>query len=448
MRLRDLWRTTTFRLTSLYGAIFVLVTVVLLASVYSQSAAYLTRRVDGILTTHANSLERDPPELLRGHIDEALALNADQNNVYALFSARGAWITGNLRSLPAGLTAGGRPVEIPATADFPTRARLIARRLPSGDILVVGRDVKQLRSLRAIIGSDLAWSGASILIVGLACGVALSIPPLRRLQNMQSAASAIAGGDLKRRMPAGTRRDELDIFADAVNTMMGEIERLMVEVKSSTDTIAHDLRTPLTRARARLHRLQQSPEARPEDVGRITAEIDEVLDRFRAILRISELESRERRAGFSRVDLADIIRKAAELYLPLAEEGGLSLSASPGACAVIDADPKLLFEAVSNLLDNAIKFTGSGGTVRISCAEEVGSPTIVIRDTGPGIPEDERSAVLSRFYRSERDRLVSGSGLGLSVVAAIVRLHGFELQLEDARPGLRATIRCRPPAAA
>jgi signal transduction histidine kinase len=235
------------------------------------------------------------------------------------------------------------------------------------------------------------------------------------------------------------------MFAGTVNYMMGEVERLMSEVKGSTDTIAHDLRTPLTRARAQLHRIQQAETIEPVDIARVTAEIDEVLERFRALLRISELEARERHAGFSRADLTGIIEQVVDLYQPLAEAGGVTLSAAPRCWVTVEADPKLLFEAVSNLVDNAIKFTGPGGTVEVRLGEDPARPEIIVQDNGPGIPASERTAVLQRFYRGERNRLTTGSGLGLSIVAAIMRLHSFELVFHDAHPGLRAVIQCSPP---
>jgi signal transduction histidine kinase len=270
--------------------------------------------------------------------------------------------------------------------------------------------------------------------------VALSLGPIRRLRLLQEAGHDIASGNLKRRMPASARGDELDMFAGTVNYMLGEVERLMGEVKTSSETIAHDLRTPLTRARSQLHRLEQSPRVEPADIAQVTAELDEVLERFIAILRISELESRARSAGFAPVDLDKTLRHVAELYQPLAEDDGVRLSVVSTPGVAVEADAKLLFEAISNLVDNAIKFTGAGGEVRLELAP---GPQIAVQDDGPGVPQDERTAVLRRFYRSERDRLTPGSGLGLSIVAAIVRLHRFRLELQDAQPGLRAVIDCR-----
>jgi len=442
VRFRELLRTSTFRLSVLYGLVFTVGAIALLGLVYLQSAVYLTRRVDRILAAEAASLAAAPPAQLSRRIDEAISLGDARNNLIGLFAPGPAHIAGNLLRLPPTLQPDGPPIEIPPSPTFAASARLIARKLPDGDVLAVGRDVNQLREMRTIIASALLGSGLVIILVGIACGVALSLGPLRRLQALRAACEDIAAGDLTRRMPVSGRDDELDMFAGTVNHMMGEVERLLVEVKASTDTIAHDLRTPLTRARAQLHRLRQTP-ADAGEVARVIAELDTVLERFRAIMRISELETRERRAGFSRVGLAGVLSEIVELYEPLAEAGGVKLSRLGDGDAVVEADAKLLFEAVSNLVDNAIKFCGEGGEVSLRLAGDGAHPQIVVQDNGPGIPAVEKSAVLQRFYRGERDRATPGSGLGLSIASAILRLHRFELELRDANPGLAAVVTCR-----
>ncbi|HKR87609.1 MAG TPA: ATP-binding protein [Phenylobacterium sp.] len=440
MRLKEIWRTSTFRLSVLYGALFALATVALLGMIYLQSAVYLTRRVDSILETEAHALAAAPGASLRQRIDDALALNGGRNRIFAVFRPDGGYVTGNLRHLPAHLEAGGKPIEIPPAPGTVAITRLIARKLPSGETLVVGRDVSQLSEMRRIIGSALVWSGSLILLVGLGCGAALSLAPLRRLQRMQVIGHDIAGGNLSRRMPVSARGDELDMFAETVNHMISEVERLMAQTKASTDIIAHDLRTPLTRARAHLERLGQAQGGDRHEVAHVTDQLDQVLDRFRAILRISEIEARARRAGFAIIDLGAVLRTAADLYTPLAEEDGVGFALEAGRGRFIEADPKLLFEAISNLLDNAIKFTPRGGHVRVRLEDGGERYRIVVRDDGPGVPTSELSSVLERFYRRDRDRLAPGSGLGLSIVAAIMRLHEFELTLEDAAPGLRVVI--------
>jgi len=444
MPFKTLWRTTTFRLTVLYGVIFAVGTVALLGMVYAQSVGYLTRRVDGILNTEADGLVHSPVPGLRERLIEDLTLNGSTTNIFALFSADGRYLAGNLDSLPAGLQAGGSPVEVAPRRDFPANARLIERRLPSGELLVVGRDVNQLREMRAIIGSALGWSGITIILAGLTLAVLLSVRPLRRLRTLQLAGAAIAAGDLTRRMPTSDREDELDMFASTVNRMMDQVEILMSEVKGATDVIAHDLLTPLTRARTRLSRMPQSTQPGYEELDLAIDEIDDVLERFRAILRMSQLDSRDRRAGFSLIDLNDVLASVADLYEPVAEAAGIELLTTRAEVEPVLADPKLLVEAVSNLVDNAIKFSPSGGKVHIEIGGgDAATPRIIVADDGPGIGLAERTAVLQRFRRAERNSLVPGFGIGLSVVAAIARLHGFELSLQDAAPGLRAVIDCR-----
>jgi signal transduction histidine kinase len=444
MRLSELWRISIFRLTMLYGLLFSVGLIALLGMIYLQSAVYLTRRVDGILATEAEGLAHARPAELVERINEALSLDGPQSNVFALFAPNGRRLAGNLPFRPPGLRTANHPIELPPTAEFPAYSRLISRTLPSGEQLVVGRDINQLREMRAIIASALVWSGATTIVIVLGLAVLLSAGPLRRIHALRGATEDIAAGDLKQRMPVSGHRDELDMVATTVNAMMDEIERLLLEVRGVTQTIAHDLRTPLTRVRAQLHRLQQSAEPDSDQLNRVVDEVDVVLERFRALLRISELESRERHAAFAPTDLAQLCEQVVELYRPLAEAGGVRLTNARKTEAVVEADPKLLFEAVSNLVDNAIKFTGSGGAVEVGVGGEASHPRIIVRDNGPGVPESERALVLQRFYRSQSVRATPGSGLGLSIVAAITRLHRFGLSLYDADPGLTAVIDCRP----
>ncbi len=443
MQFSELRRTTTFRLTILYGALFALGTIALLWMVYIRSVVYMTARVDHIINIQAEALLHSPRPGLRRRLIEDLTLNGDRIIVFGLFSASGERLAGNLPTFPAELHPDRDPIEIPPTADFPSSARLIARPLPTGEILVVGRDVSQLEEMRSITVSALVWSGALIIIAVLVCGTALSIRPMQRIHRLRAVAQDIARGDLKRRMPTTQRRDELDMFADTLNYMMSEVERLMSEVQNATAVIAHDLLGPLANVTQQLRRLQTAEAVEHADIARITERIEDVLDRFRAILRLAELEAGQRRAGFKHVDLAQLVESVAQLYAPLAEEAGVRLLPIIEHGIHAEADPELLFEALSNLIDNAIKFSQRGGTVQVRVGKDPARPQLIVQDNGPGIPSNERTAVLQRFYRVERNHPVPGSGLGLSVVAAIIRLHDFDLLLEDADPGVRAVIECR-----
>lgn len=443
MRFSELRRTTTFRLTLLYGALFAIGTIVLLWMVYIRSVVYMTARVDRIIGIQAQALIQSPRPGLRQRLIEDLTLNGDRMVVFGLFSANGEQLAGNLPTLPAALHLNKEPVEIPPSYGFPSAARLIARALPTGEVLVVGRDVSQLEEMRAITRSALVWSGVLILVAVLVCGTVLSIRPMRRVQRLRAVAQDIARGDLKRRMPTTQRRDELDMFAETLNYMIGEVESLMSEVQGATAVIAHDLLSPLASVTQQLRRLQTTDSVERTEIARIAERIEDVLERFRAILRLAELEAGQRRAGFKRVELAQLVDSATQLYAPLAEEAGVRLLPVVEHGVSAEGDPELMFEALSNLIDNAIKFSPSGGTVQVRVGSTPARPQLIVEDNGPGIPSGERAAVLQRFYRMERSRPVPGSGLGLTVVAAIIRLHDFDLQLEDAAPGVRAIIDCR-----
>lgn len=365
MQFNALRRTTTFRLTVLYGMLFALGTIALLGMVYLRSTGYLTHRVDSILDNEAGALVRSPAAELRTRLVEELTLGGNRNSVFGLFTASGARIAGNLSAVPPGLANTSGPVEMPPTAEFPASTRLISRRVSGAQILVVGRDIEQLQEMRAIITQALTWSGVIILVAGLALGLILSAGPLQRLRRLQAVAQDIARGDLKRRMPVSGRGDELDVFATAVNYMIGEVERLMSEVRGATAVIAHDLLSPLANAALQLRRIQPSGVHEPQAVEHVAARIEEVLERFRAILRIAELDVRQRRGGFATIDLAEVLDPIAELYQPLAEVAGVRLQVRAERGTTVEGDAKLLFEAVSNLIDNAIKFASRGGTVQV-----------------------------------------------------------------------------------
>jgi signal transduction histidine kinase len=278
------------------------------------------------------------------------------------------------------------------------------------------------------------------VIPGFIGGLLLSRRPLRRVRAIEAAIEPIARGDLGRRLPVSRRGDEVDMLAAIVNRMLGEIERLLVEVKGVCDSIAHDLRTPLTRLRTQLYRLQQSgggEDGIEPTLEHCIADVDSLLERFRALLRISELEDLRRRSGFANVDIGEILGEVHELYAPLAEDGAIVFRLDAPAGLTVHGDRHLLFEAFTNLVANAIKFTPARGAVSVRASAQARGPRIEIDDSGPGIPSDEREAVLQRFYRSEsgRELPAQGYGLGLSIVAAIVRLHGFRLAIDDNASG-------------
>ncbi len=312
--------------------------------------------------------------------------------------------------------------------------------------MIVERDARQLVELRRIVLSALIWSGAVIAVLGLATGMILSARPIRRIQAMRAASEAIASGDFTARLPVSGRRDELDELAAIANAMMEQAERSMVQARTVGEGVAHELRTPLTRLRARLDhscRALDGHDPRRALLEQCVVETDAVLARFRALLRIAAVEARGRRVGVGEISLSDIVDQIGELYQPLAAERCTELIVERTIGLSVRADAELLLEATSNLVDNALKFTPAGGRVVLRAALSAGAPLIEVADNGPGIAAAERSLVVRRFYRSQRDANIQGHGLGLSLVAAVAELHNFELSFHDARPGLIVRIVCR-----
>ena len=443
---RDLARTTTFRLTLVYGATFTAGVIALVTLIYLSAAGYLTGQMDAIVLGQARGLSQASAQDLPARIAAAESQDARSVNYYGLFSADGVWITGNVRRLPANIQADNTPRTLNEPGLQPG-ARGLVRRLPWGEQLFVVHDAKVLTGLRDIIVNALVVSGAVILLLGLGAAALLSVAPLRRIEHLRSASRAALSGELGVRLPVSRRRDEIDMLAGLANAMMDETERLLWEVKSVGDNVAHDLRTPLNRLRAALYRASQEhcQQDRGEMVERALADTDELLIRFRALTRIGEIERRDRLANFETVNLRDVLEPVLELHAPVAEDLDVILEADFAAeVPTVSADPALLFEAVSNLVDNALKFTPRGGRVLLRLQVRDGGPRIELVDNGPGVPEGERDAVLNRFYRSQRTRDLPGSGLGLSIVVAIARLHHFTLSLEDAEPGLRIALDCWP----
>ncbi|MBA8889903.1 signal transduction histidine kinase [Dokdonella fugitiva] len=447
------WRSSTKRLILVYGAFFVAWTVVLIGAIRWQTANYLDGIVDSILEQRLRYLS----SVERAHLPALLAATTqlDLRGLMAsgLFDAQGHYIAGDVDHLPDGLAIDGVVHPLPEgvqriSGERAGRMHAVALRLGDGSVMLLARDYRVVDQVGAIIRSGLLWALSLTLVPGLLGGYLLSRGPLRRVRDIETAIQPVMRGDLGARLPVSERRDELDMLAAIVNRMLEQIERLLGEVKGVSDSIAHDLRTPLTRLRTQLHRVQQlggDGDPRNQLVERCIVEADALLDRFRALLRISELEDIGRRAGFGTVDVGETLRRVHELYAPLAEEKEIAFALEADAVPALRADGHLLFEAIGNLVDNAIKFAPRSGHVVLRAASEGGRVVIDVVDDGRGIPVDERDAVLHRFYRSAASGAgdAVGHGLGLPLVAAIARLHGYEFSIGDNPPrGTRMRLWC------
>jgi signal transduction histidine kinase len=452
-RLSGRWRSSTVRLIAIYGAFFLVWSIVLVAAISWQTTQFLDRVVGEILEQRAHYLANVDREHLPSMLAATNQLDLRGVMYFGLFDASGAYVSGNIDRPPENLQPDGQIRPLPnglqtTSGERNARALGVAMRLPSGDLLVLARYTSVADRIGAMTRSALGWALSLLLIPGLLGGFLLSRGPFQRVRNIETSIQPIMRGDLGARLPVSGRRDELDMLTSIVNRMLDRIERLLGEVKGVSDNIAHDLRTPLTRLRAQLYRLQTETDptdARRPMLEQCIVDTDALLDRFRALLRISELEDLRRRAGFAEVDIADTLRQVHELYTPVAEDKGVKLELSAKGTAPVNADAHLLIEALSNLVANAIKFTPAHGTVELRAERTPNGARIDVLDNGPGIPTAERGAVLRRFYRSESGRDAPGFGLGLSIVAAIIRLHDFRLEISDNSPrGARLTIYCWP----
>ena len=445
------WRSSTARLILVYGAFFLAWTVLLVAMINWQTYRYLEHVVDEILEqriAYLSTLDRDK---LPGALAVTAAIDLRGVMSFGLFDADGRYVAGNIDKPPPELPADGN---IHPLADGIVRvdgghtgpSRGVSVRIADGSRIVLTRTTNVIDRVGVIIRNGFFWALSLTLIPGLVGGLLLARRPLKRVRTIETAVAPIMRGSLNARLPISERRDEVDMLSSIVNRMLDRIETLLEEVKGVSDNIAHDLRTPLTRLRASIYRTSQSLEdASPHRAAldHALTQTDLLLARFRALSRISEIESRRRRAGFSPTPLEPIVRKLVELYAPLAGQGGARLVLDVAVSPTVVCDGELLFEAIGNLLDNAIKFTPPGGLIRVELGGTPAEPAVSVSDSGPGIAPDQRKSVLQRFYRADEARNVPGSGLGLSLVDAIVRLHGFAFALDEAAEGgTRACISC------
>jgi len=353
-------------------------------------------------------------------------------------------LAGNLPAWPAGIPelpgVHTLPVEI---SGQPTETIVMRTQLPQGYTLLVGRE-QRYAPLERWFWDGLAGAVAVLAVAGVLGGLLIRRALLARIQSLQQTVAAIMRGDLKHRVPSRHTGDELDLLVQTINRMLEQIEQLVHGIANVSNSIAHDLRTPLTELRSRLEELsltRPDPRETFAEIEAAVADVDGVIRIFNALLRLAEIDTGMRRSDFVEVDVTELAARAVEFYLPAAELKNLSLVCRESAALRVRGDRVLLAQAVNNLIDNALKYSAEGGRVAVELEhgpqEHV---AIVVADDGPGIADAEKPKATQRFYRGDASRGTPGVGLGLSLVEAIAKLHGGALELGDNHPGLRARM--------
>ncbi len=447
------FRSSTFRLALLYMALSVGSVIILLGFIYWATAGYMSRQTDATIGAEIGGLAEQYRQRgltgLSSLIAERIARDPGGAAVYLLANQDFTPVVGNLSGWPDAPSDGSGWMSFvlhdwgpSASEEHAARARIFDLR--GGLHLLVGRDVRELEATRRLILNALAWGLAITAALALLGGVTMSAGVVRRIEAINQTSREIMEGDLSRRVPTDGTGDDFDQLAVNLNLMLERIERLLEAVRQVSDNIAHDLRTPLTRLRTRLELMRgesDRPERIAETVDQAIENADELLATFNALLRIARIESGSRRTAFTEVELSSLVEDVAELYEPLATERGQQFSVEAPTPLCVHGDRDLLFQAVANLVDNAIKYTPDGGRIALTVGMQAGHPEIAVVDSGPGIPTPMREKVFQRFFRLDGSRSTPGSGLGLSLVHAAAQIHEAQIRLADNDPGLRAVLR-------
>ncbi|WP_129792070.1 HAMP domain-containing sensor histidine kinase [Sphingosinicella sp. CPCC 101087] len=443
-----LFGSLSFRLALIYAGLFT-VSVSLLGGLYFWAA--IARPLGQVREQLAQEGEALSAVYRRGGADALAPLlerragdPSPRLAYHALLRPDGSVVTSNLPSWPRSFTTRWLRIEADVAREGDEdEYEALALDLPlEGEArLLIGRDIEDLDELEEGVRETLVWLLPALALLTLAGGALMSRAIGRRIDAMTATARRVIAGDLSGRIPRGRAGDDFDRLAETLNLMLDRIEASLEAVRRVSDSVAHELRTPLSRLKASLIELEAEPEAGAEPLRRAIEEADRLQSIFDSLLRISRIEASRHAAAFERVDLSELMLDAVDYYQPAAEAKGQRLTASVAPGLETRGDRDLLFQAVSNLLDNAIKYTPAGGLVAVSVGLVAGEILVAISDTGPGIAPEHREKVAERFFRAPSVEGVPGLGLGLSVVQAIAAYHRSHLRFESADPGLRVEWR-------
>jgi signal transduction histidine kinase len=439
-------RSASFRLTLVYAALFMISAVVLFGTVYVKATDAMQSDMQAVLKTEAYQLAEVHRRFgilgLAEQITRRMNFRTRGPIFYLLQAPTQQVMVGNLPGMPPvnGVVDFVRDNEADEPVNPRSKLTGFGLTLNDGSFILVAQDASRLVDMQHAIESAFAWGLAATLLLAIAGGVLLSGSFLRRIDTIGRTSRAIMAGDLTARIPVRGTNDEIDQLVVSLNAMLDRIQHLLEGLRQVSNDIAHDLRTPLGRLRQRLEDARDHATTTTEYAAAAEASIaeaDVLLETFSALLRIAQLEAGAQKSGFADLDLSALARSVGEAYEPAAEDSQhkLDLQIEPGLA--IHGDRQLLAQMLSNLVENALAHTPSGATVSLSLVK---GPQIVVADSGPGIPPEERDRVFDRFYRLDRSRSTAGSGLGLALVKAIATLHGFSIRLEDNAPGLKVIL--------
>jgi signal transduction histidine kinase len=454
--LRRAISTTAFRAAAVAVVAYLFCAGLVIGLLLWQTNRILTNQVLETLQSEADLLRAEA----RGGDQTGLVRAVDARSksggpgLYFLADANGAKLAGNLSRMPSELAEGSSGGVFRYTgsagADEPSLGVAIPVALQDGMRLIVGRDIEEQRRFAGEMGSVYLLGLGFLSITGLLAGLVISRIVLRRVETINVATRSIMGGDLSRRIAIGGTGDEFDVLATNLNAMLDRIEALMSGLREVSDNIAHDLKTPLTRLRSAAEAAlmdPRGPQAYRDGLEHTIERSDELIKTFNALLLVARLEAGVLDENAETFDAGRLVRDVAELYEPVAEERGLALVLDVASRAEIKANRQLVGQAVANLIDNAIKYSVKGAeagtgatTIAIGVASHEDVIEIAVADNGPGIAPQDRERVLKRFVRLEKSRTEPGTGLGLSLVQAVARLHGGKVRLEDNAPGLRVVL--------
>ena len=452
MRPARFFRTSSFRLTLLNLAITGPAFLILFGIIYWACTDYVDQDVDGTVASAVAALTAETQGL--GPDETVTRVEAVIGRSPSLFflleDAAGTRLAGNLPAMAPviGLAEIRRPLSGPGDRSKQVRGQGV--RLDNGDYLFVALNVYQLHEMQEVIERGFSWGIGLTLVLAAIGGVVLSMRLLRRVESVSRLSREIVAGNLQRRLALDGSDDEFDRLAGSLNAMLDRIQQLMDGMRQVSTDIAHDLRTPLSRLRQRAElalRKASDPAALRAALESTIRDVDNVLETFGALLRIAQIEAGARKAGFTGVDLTDVLETVVELYASFAEERGQAMEVAIAADLAVEGDRELLLQLFANLVENAIRHSPVGARIRF-CAEVAEEAiAVTIADNGPGIPEAMRERVFQRFVRLDASRTTPGAGLGLSLASAVAALHGARIELADNAPGLMVTALLSPASA-